>query len=71
MRLLLFLLVLSGCAATPEGQCTAYDAGRADAQFGRRPAFDAYARRCAGQSEADYLAGWSIGYSETSFRQPN
>jgi len=31
--------------------------------FGKRPACD--------QSAADYYAGWSIGYSETSFRQPN
>jgi hypothetical protein len=22
-------------------------------------------------AEGDYLAGWAIGYSKTSFRQPN
>lgn len=73
MRYLLFFsLLAAGCAAVPDNPCgAAYEAGRADAQFGRRAAFDTYARRCSGQSEADYLAGWRIGYSETSFRQPN
>lgn len=65
--------LLAGCAAVQGSPCaSAYEAGRTDAQFGRRPAYDAYARACPGQaSEGDYLAGWSIGYSETSFRQPN
>lgn len=62
MRLLLFLL-LAGCATAQDNRCSAYEAGRNDAMFGLRPACDA--------SAADYYAGWSIGYSETSFRQPN
>jgi hypothetical protein len=72
MRYLLLLsLLAAGCAAVQDSPCAAYEAGRADAQFGGRAAFDAYARRCPGQSEADYMAGWRIGSSETSFRQPN
>lgn len=61
--LLLCLVAVAGCASSPGNQCSSYEAGRNDAMFGRRPACDA--------SAGDYYAGWSIGYSETSFRQPN
>jgi hypothetical protein len=67
MRCLLLCLALAGCATGADNpSCAAggsYEAGRSDAMFGRRPACDA--------SAADYQLGWAIGYSETSFRQPN
>ena len=50
-----------------------YEVGRNDARLGNRPNFAQVAASCPRQqpSEQDYLAGWAIGYSETSFRQPN
>ncbi len=72
-NLVLLCIALAGCA-TAQDQCAtgAYEAGRNDARFGRQPNELAYAGACAAQaSAADYMAGWRIGYSETSFRQPN
>ena len=77
MRWVIMACVLTaGCAAMPESECRAanwYEVGRNDARLGNRPNFGMHAARCTGAqpSEQDYLAGWSIGYSETSFRQPN
>ena len=76
MRFLLLCLALAGCATGADNQCAAggpYEAGRSDAMFGRRPGFEAYAQRCPrdAAAAADYQLGWAIGYSETSFRQPN
>ena len=76
MRWILACAVLSGCAAMSDNECRTanwYEAGRNDARLGNRPSFGTHAARCAGQqpSEQEYLAGWAIGYSETSFRQPN
>ena len=73
MRFVLLCVALAGCATVQDNPCTAYDAGRSDAMFGRRPSFETYAQRCSRDASAasDYAAGWSIGYSETSFRQPN
>jgi len=75
-RLVLLCVALAGCATGADNQCAtgaAYEDGRSDAMFGRRPGFETYAQRCArdASAAADYAAGWSIGYSETSFRQPN
>jgi hypothetical protein len=74
--LILFSLLAAGCAAIQDNPCAAggsYEAGRGDAMFGKPPSFDAYAQRCSRDAvaSADYMAGWRIGYSETSFRQPN
>ncbi len=71
--LILLSVVLAGCATVQDNPCAAYDAGRSDAMFGRQPNFNAYTQRCSRDASAasDYAAGWSIGYSETSFRQPN
>ena len=69
---LLFLVLIGGCASVQGGSCgDPYEAGRAEATFGRQASADAYARACPQASAADYLAGWRIGASETSFRQPN
>ena len=75
MRFILLCLV-AGCASSPDNQCSAggpYEAGRSDAMFGRRTAFETYAQHCPrdAAAAADYQLGWAIGYSETSFRQPN
>jgi hypothetical protein len=71
-------LVLCGCAATAESDCRTsdwYALGERDATFGQRPLIERYADQCARYgvrpAESDYLAGWAIGYSKTSFRQPN
>ena len=70
-------LLLGGCAAA-ESDCRTgdwYALGERDATLGRRPQIDRYAEQCPRYgvqvAESDYLAGWSIGYSKTSFRQPN
>ena len=69
---LLFLVLIGGCASVQGGSCgDPYEVGRAEAMFGRQASADAYARACPQASAADYLAGWRIGASETSFRQPN
>jgi len=67
-------MVLNGCAAMSDNDCRNwYEVGRNDARFGNRPNSSMHASRCTGAqpSEQEYLAGWAIGYSETSFRQPN
>jgi hypothetical protein len=71
-RAVFLALLASGCASVQGTSCgDSYEAGRADAMFGRQANVDAYARACPQASAADYLAGWRIGASETSFRQPN
>jgi hypothetical protein len=76
--LLVGCLVLCGCASTAESDCRAgdwYALGERDATMGQRPQIERYAAQCARYqvqpAERDYMAGWSIGYSKTSFRQPN
>ena len=66
--ILLPCLLLAGCAATG-GQCTAdwYERGHEEALMGNRPKTEQYAQ-CSGFQERDYLAGWSIGYSEWNQR---
>jgi len=71
-------VLVAGCAAIPESECRTsnwYEVGRNDARLGNRPKAELYAAQCARYqvqpAERDYLAGWAIGYSETSFRQPN
>jgi hypothetical protein len=76
MRWILACVVLSGCAAMSDNECgtaNGYEVGRNDARLGNRPSFGMHAARCPREqpSEQEYLAGWAIGYSETSFRQPN
>ena len=76
MRWIMACVVLSGCAAMSDNDCRTanwYEVGRSDARMGNRPGFALQAARCPGgqPAEQDYLAGWAIGYSETSFRQPN
>ena len=71
-------LLLSGCAAMSESECRTgdwYALGERDATLGQRPLIERYADQCTRYgvrpAESDYLAGWAIGYSKTSFRQPN
>jgi hypothetical protein len=44
-----------------------YEQGHSEALMGNRPTAERYAQ-CAGFQEKDYLAGWSIGYSEWNQR---
>ena len=71
-------LLLAGCAAMSESECRSgnwYALGERDATMGQRPLIERYGEQCARYGvrpmEGDYLAGWAIGYSKTSFRQPN
>jgi len=70
-------LLIGGCA-TPESDCRTsdwYALGERDATMGQRPLIERYNEQCVRlgvrPAESDYLAGWSIGYSKTGFRQPN
>lgn len=67
--MLLPFILLSGCAAMG-GQCDTadwYERGHQDALMGNRASAERYAQ-CSGFRENDYLAGWSIGYSEFNQR---
>jgi hypothetical protein len=75
--LALCLLLLGGCMSA-ESDCRTsdwYALGERDATMGQRPLIERYAEQCTRfgvrPAEGDYLAGWAIGYSKTSFRQPN
>ncbi len=75
--LALACLFIGGCA-TAESDCRTsdwYALGERDATLGQRPLIERYADQCTRfgvrPAESDYLAGWAIGYSKTSFRQPN
>jgi hypothetical protein len=52
-----------------ETQCASdwYERGQSEALMGNRARAEAYAQ-CSGFREQDYLAGWSIGYSEWNQR---
>ena len=63
-------ILLAGCATGGETQCRAgnwYEQGREEALLGNRANAERYAK-CSGFLENDYLAGWSIGYSEWNQR---
>ena len=62
-------ILLEGCAGMAETQCASdwYQRGEADALMGNRARAEQYAQ-CSGFREQDYLAGWSIGYSEWNQR---
>ncbi len=70
-------LLLGGCASAASDCRTGdwYALGERDATMGQRPLIERYGEQCARYGvrppESDYLAGWSTGYSKTSFRQPN
>ena len=75
--LALACLLIGGCAAA-ESDCRTgdwYALGERDATFGQRPLIERYTEQCARlgvrPAESEYLAGWALGYSRTSFRQPN
>ena len=63
MRILLALLVLTGCASLTETQCRA----DADAVQGDQPWIQAYAEVCdrygATVDEENYLKGWEVGHA--------
>lgn len=68
--ILVSFILLSGCAAVQENQCRTgnwYEQGREEALMGNRASAERYAQ-CSGFQESDYLAGWSIGYSEWNQR---
>ena len=76
-RMLLALLVLSGCASLTEAECRAGAAdwewlGEYDAVQGDQPWIEAYAEACrpygAAVDEEDYLKGWDIGHAEFNRR---
>jgi|RhiMethySRZTD1v2_1073278.scaffolds.fasta_scaffold102481_8 hypothetical protein len=62
-------ILLAGCAGMPETQCASdwYQRGESEALMGNRARAEQYAQ-CNGFREQDYLAGWSIGYSEWNRR---
>jgi len=63
-------ILLAGCATVAENQCRTgnwYEQGREEALMGNRANAERYAQ-CTGFQERDYLAGWSIGYSEWNQR---
>jgi hypothetical protein len=75
--LALACLLIGGCAAA-ESDCRTgdwYALGERDATLGQRPQIERYNEQCprygVRPTESEYLAGWAIGYSKTSFRQPN
>jgi hypothetical protein len=70
--------LIAGCTTMSETACRGsnwYEVGENDARMGRQPQLELYARQCSPYqiqpSGQDYLAGWSIGTSKASFRQPN
>jgi hypothetical protein len=68
--ILVSCLLLAGCAPMSEMACRSadwYEQGHAEALMGNRPRAEQYAQ-CAGFQEKDYMAGWSIGYSEWNQR---
>jgi hypothetical protein len=76
--LVLTCLLIGGCAGVAESDCRTsdwYALGERDATLGQRPLIERYTEQCvrygARPTPGDYLAGWAIGYSKTSFRQPN
>ena len=78
MRSLVLACVLIGGCATAESDCRTsdwYALGERDARMGQRPLIERYAESCSRYqvrpAEANYMAGWANGYSQTSFRQPN
>jgi hypothetical protein len=65
----------AGCASMSESQCRAtnwYNQGEADGQLGQQAKIDLYTYQCrqfgVQPAEGDYLAGWSLGYSEFNTR---
>jgi len=78
MRSLALACLLIGGCATPDSDCRTsdwYALGERDATMGQRPLIERYNEQCVRlgvrPAESEYLAGWSIGYSKTGFRQPN
>ena len=78
MRSLALACPLLGGCVSAESDCRTsdwYALGERDPTMGQRPLIERYAEQCARYgvqpTESDYLAGWAIGYSKTSFRQPN
>lgn len=68
--MLLPFMLLAGCAAMNENQCSTtdwYERGHTEALMGNRASAERYAQ-CSGFQEKDYLAGWSVGYSEFNQR---
>ncbi|HUQ25112.1 MAG TPA: hypothetical protein VM140_05530 [Burkholderiales bacterium] len=63
-------LLLAGCAPMSEMACRTadwYEQGHAEALTGNRAKAEQYAQ-CSGFQEKEYLAGWSVGYSEWNQR---
>jgi hypothetical protein len=67
--------LLFGCAAMSENECRVgnwYALGERDALSGSQPRIEQLADQCGRYqvrpSERDYMAGWSIGYSEWNNR---
>lgn len=63
-------ILLTGCAGLTESQCRPgdwYEQGHQEALMGNQPRAEQYAQ-CGGFQEKDYMAGWSIGYSEWNQR---
>ena len=68
--MLFSFVLLAGCATTGENQCSAtnwYERGHTEALLGNQPIPQLYAH-CSGFQEKDYMAGWSVGYSEWNER---
>jgi hypothetical protein len=67
--MLLPCILLAGCAAMTDNQCASnwYEQGHQEAMMGNRANAERHAR-CSGFQENEYLAGWSIGYSEWNQR---
>ena len=62
-------LLLAGCAALAENECTAdsYQIGKRDGRIGAYAQADAYAARCGARSRFEasrYLDGWRDGWAE-------
>ena len=68
--MLLPFLLLAACATTGENQCASanwYERGHMEALLGNQPVPHRYAS-CSGFQEKEYMAGWSVGYSEFNQR---
>ena len=79
-RIMLALLVLSGCATLTETECRATPEewlalGQYDSVMGDQPWIEAYAEYClthgvnvADEQQQHYLMGWDLGHAEFNRR---
>ena len=72
-RIILALIVLTGCASLTETECRGDAAewawrGEYDAVQGDQPWIEAYAKGCSAYgvvvNEEEYLKGWDIGHAD-------